>query len=189
MPTPEKLRRRIRSGGCIAYRGGSGTLHDLVDLGVNRSTIRVRPPAQELASGAAEGIAHPRPWWSDRKEGGAATCQTPLFAASLAHHLQAGYLKVAVLPLTGFLLFVRLAFFLLCCRSIGVKDASHGNSLADVIGKGDIAVLIELPMLVVGGDEKKSPGFKTFLKTTGYGLLGGRFLLRRLRCAIHRRRS
>jgi hypothetical protein len=44
-------------------------------------------------------------------------------------------------------------------------------------------------MLIVGADEKKSSGFKTFLKTTDYSLLGGRFVVRHLRCAILRRRS
>src|SRR5664280_1206943 len=36
-----------------------------------------------------------------------------------------------------------------------------------------------MPRLIVGGNEKKSPGFETFLKTTGYDLLGGRENARR----------
>ena len=70
----------------------------------------------------------------------------------------------------GFFLLVGLAFFLLFRRSLG-HGASHGNRMADVIGKGNFAAGIKLPMLTVRGEEKEAFVFKPFLKTTGHGLL------------------
>ena len=76
-----------------------------------------------------------------------------LFRASLADHVQTGYLKISVLLCASFLLFVGLAYLLLVSRTLG-SGARQGHLLADVITEPSLAVVVELQVLTFRGDEK-----------------------------------
>jgi hypothetical protein len=62
--------------------------------------------------------------------------------------------------------------------------SGYRDGVADVLGKGDSSIAIELPMLIVGGEKKKASRLGTLLDATGYVLGCGRFVVCHLRRTV-----